>query len=64
MNTRGGMVTNVMKQIRPGKEDKVAKLEWAPTGGLGRAVIGKVGCILAFTVAFLIGSLAEHVPDD
>ncbi|EIN10355.1 hypothetical protein PUNSTDRAFT_99795 [Punctularia strigosozonata HHB-11173 SS5] len=40
-NTRGVLVTSVMKQIRPGKEEKVAKLEWSNTGGLGRAVIGK-----------------------
>lgn len=35
-------VTTLWKAIRANKEDRVAKLEWAPNGGLGRAVIGKV----------------------
>ena len=36
------MVTTVWRAIRANKEDRVAKLEWSPTGGLGRAFIGKV----------------------
>lgn len=31
-----------MRSIRPGKEERIAKLEWAINGTLGRAVIGKV----------------------
>ena len=41
-NPRGHHITNVWRVIRMNKEDRVAKLEWAPDGGLGRAVIGKV----------------------
>lgn len=37
----GQPVTTVCKQARQ-KEERVAKLEWAPNGGLGRAMIGKV----------------------
>ena len=35
-------VTTLWRQIRPNKEDRVAKLEWAANGGLGRIIIGKV----------------------
>jgi len=31
------------RTLRPNKEDRVAKLEWAANGGLGRVVMGKVG---------------------
>lgn len=41
-NAHGQSVTTLWKAIRANKEDRVAKLEWAPNGGLGRAVIGKV----------------------
>ncbi|EED84492.1 predicted protein [Postia placenta Mad-698-R] len=37
----GVSVTTLWRAIRANKEDRVAKLEWAPNGGLGRAVIGK-----------------------
>jgi hypothetical protein len=40
----GQSVTTLVKSIRHNKEDRVARLEWAPNGGLGRAVIGKVVC--------------------
>jgi hypothetical protein len=30
------------RTLRPNKEDRIAKLEWAPNGGLGRVVMGKV----------------------
>ncbi|EIM88213.1 uncharacterized protein STEHIDRAFT_120423 [Stereum hirsutum FP-91666 SS1] len=40
-NGQGVSVTTVWRAIRANKEDRVAKLEWAPNGGLGRAVIGK-----------------------
>lgn len=36
-------MTTLWRTIRPNKEDRVAKLEWAANGGLGRVVIGKVG---------------------
>jgi hypothetical protein len=35
-------VTSLWRSIRPTKEERVAKLEWAANGGLGRATIGKV----------------------
>jgi hypothetical protein len=41
-NAQGQSVTILWRAIRSNKEDRVAKLEWAPGGGLGRAVIGKV----------------------
>ncbi|VDB83306.1 unnamed protein product [Peniophora sp. CBMAI 1063] len=40
-NASGQHVTTLWKMIRSNKEDRVAKLEWAPNGGLGRAIIGK-----------------------
>ena len=39
---QGQFETILWRSIRSNKEDKVARLEWAPDGGLGRAVIGKV----------------------
>ena len=40
-----GHTTTVLWRARsPDKEDRVAKLQWAPGGGLGRAVIGKNTC--------------------
>ena len=30
------------RALRPNKEDRIAKLEWSPTGGLGRVMMGKV----------------------
>ncbi|KAI0030219.1 hypothetical protein K488DRAFT_87966 [Vararia minispora EC-137] len=41
-NASGNQVTTLYKTIRPNREDKVAKLEWAPNGGLGRAIISKL----------------------
>lgn len=41
-NAQGQSVTTLWRAIRSNKEDRVAKLEWAPGGGFGRAVIGKV----------------------
>jgi hypothetical protein len=41
-NAQGLSTTTVWRAIRANKEDRVAKLEWASGGGLGRAVIGKV----------------------
>ncbi|KDN50041.1 hypothetical protein RSAG8_01377, partial [Rhizoctonia solani AG-8 WAC10335] len=40
-NAGGRMVTTLHRAIRQGREDRVAKLEWASNGGLGRAVIGR-----------------------
>jgi hypothetical protein len=45
-NATGQSVTILWRKIRSNKEDRVAKLEWAPGGGLGRAVIGKNTSIL------------------
>jgi hypothetical protein len=33
------------RTLKPGREDRIAKLEWAPNGGLGRVIMGKVGWI-------------------
>ena len=46
-NAQGQSVTYLWRAIRPNKEDRVAKLEWAPGGGLGRAKIGKNVCPMA-----------------
>ncbi|KAI0771861.1 hypothetical protein BD413DRAFT_47013 [Trametes elegans] len=40
-NNQGQSVTTLWRAIRANKEDRVAKLEWASNGGLGRAIIGK-----------------------
>ncbi|OAX42891.1 hypothetical protein K503DRAFT_262649 [Rhizopogon vinicolor AM-OR11-026] len=37
----GQSTTTLWRAVRANKEDRVAKLEWASNGGLGRAVIGK-----------------------
>ncbi|KAF8974391.1 hypothetical protein BDZ97DRAFT_1911581 [Flammula alnicola] len=37
----GQSVTTMWRALRPNKEDRIAKLEWAPNGGLGRVVMGK-----------------------
>jgi hypothetical protein len=44
VSPNGHTVTSLWRTIRPNKEDRVAKMEWAPNGGLGRIVIGKVSC--------------------
>ncbi|KAL4062227.1 hypothetical protein J3A83DRAFT_4360040 [Scleroderma citrinum] len=41
VNPNGASTTTLWRTIRTNKEDRVAKLEWGPNGGLGRAVIGK-----------------------
>jgi len=41
VSPNGQSVTTLWRTIRPNKEDRVAKLEWSATGGLGRVVIGK-----------------------
>ncbi|KAF9779485.1 hypothetical protein BJ322DRAFT_354871 [Thelephora terrestris] len=40
-NSSGQSVTSLWRAIRHTKEERVAKLEWASGGGLGRATIGK-----------------------
>jgi hypothetical protein len=45
-NTQGQSTTTVWRVIRANKEDRVARLEWAPGGGLGRAVMGRVRVLL------------------
>lgn len=42
VNPNGTTITTLWRAIRANKEDRVAKLEWAANGGLGRVVIGKV----------------------
>lgn len=42
MSTSGQSTTTLWRAVRANREDRVAKLEWASNGGLGRAVIGKV----------------------
>ncbi|EGO01780.1 hypothetical protein SERLA73DRAFT_85661 [Serpula lacrymans var. lacrymans S7.3] len=41
VSPNGQSTTTLWRAVRTNKEDRVAKLEWAPNGGLGRAVIGK-----------------------
>ena len=64
LNAQGVNVTTLWRTIRANKEDRVAKLEWAPSGGLGRAVIGKVGrpasCYMPERTGCLTRSATEH----
>lgn len=46
VSPNGASVTTLSRTIRTNKEDRVAKLEWAANGGLGRVVIGKAGLLL------------------
>ncbi|KAF8623415.1 hypothetical protein AX15_006358 [Amanita polypyramis BW_CC] len=41
VNANGKSVTTLWRMIRPNREDRVAKFEWASTGCLGRIIIGK-----------------------
>ncbi|KAH7887913.1 hypothetical protein F5I97DRAFT_1926321 [Phlebopus sp. FC_14] len=41
VSANGQSTTTLWRAVRANKEDRVAKLEWASNGGLGRAVIGK-----------------------
>lgn len=38
----GLSTTTLFRALRKNKEERVARLEWAPNGSLGRAQIGKV----------------------
>ncbi|KAF8261599.1 hypothetical protein EI94DRAFT_1512424, partial [Lactarius quietus] len=40
-NAHGQSITILWRAIRVNREDRVARLDWAPGGGLGRAVIGR-----------------------
>lgn len=42
VSNNGQSTTTLWRAVRANREDRVAKLEWASNGGLGRAVIGKV----------------------
>ena len=42
VSSSGQSTTTLWRAVRANREDRVAKLEWASNGGLGRAVIGKV----------------------
>ncbi|THV03279.1 hypothetical protein K435DRAFT_292110 [Dendrothele bispora CBS 962.96] len=41
VSANGTSTTTLWRTIRANKEDRVAKLEWASNGGLGRVVLGK-----------------------
>ncbi|KAI4525265.1 hypothetical protein K523DRAFT_275011 [Schizophyllum commune Tattone D] len=41
VSANSNSVTVLWRTIRANKEDRVAKLEWSATGGLGRIIIGK-----------------------
>ncbi|KAJ8086420.1 hypothetical protein PM082_005243 [Marasmius tenuissimus] len=41
VNANGTSVTTLTRAIRANKEDRVAKLEWASNGSLGRIIMGK-----------------------
>ena len=42
VSSNGQSTTTLWRAANANREDRVAKLEWASNGGLGRAVIGKV----------------------
>jgi hypothetical protein len=50
VSANGKSVTMLLRTIRPNREDRVAKFEWAANGGLGRITIGKVCLILSLAV--------------
>ena len=52
-NAQGQSTTTVWRAIRANREDRVAKLEWGPGGGLGRAVIGGLLCATVATLVFV-----------
>ncbi|TCD71303.1 hypothetical protein EIP91_011074 [Steccherinum ochraceum] len=56
VNAHGQSVTTLWRAIRANKEDRVAKLEWAPNGSFGRAVIGKSTLPMADLVRPVQGS--------
>lgn len=41
VSPNGQSTTTLWRTVRTNKEDRVARLEWSSSGGLGRAVIGK-----------------------
>ena len=60
----GQSTTTLWRAVRTNREDRVAKLEWAANGGLGRAVIGKVRKETRDIAHWLINiCLAERGPD-
>jgi len=66
VNNHGQHVTSLWRAIRPTKEERVAKLEWSPNGGLGRATIGKTTIPMADLVrqdARVFGSRIFNGPD-
>jgi hypothetical protein len=60
----GQPVSSVFRQTRPGKDEKIAKLEWSPSGGLGRALIGKVRarCARFARLSCLMTMLPRRLP--
>ncbi|KAF4574817.1 hypothetical protein EYR40_005444 [Pleurotus pulmonarius] len=47
VGANGQSVTTLYRAIRPNKEDRVAKFEWAANGALGRVIIGKTQLSMA-----------------
>ena len=64
VSNNGQSTTTLWRAVRANREDRVAKLEWASNGGLGRAVIGKVREGRPMHARLLINIyLAERGPD-
>lgn len=53
-------MTTLWKAIRANKEDRIAKLEWASNGGLGRVIIGKVSRNCATIAIGLTSDLSQN----
>ncbi|KAF5321034.1 hypothetical protein D9619_000853 [Psilocybe cf. subviscida] len=62
----GNSLTTMWRTLRPGKEDRVAKLEWSANGGLGRVIMGKNTLMmvdLARPIAEIYGARTFVGPD-
>ncbi|KAF8916847.1 hypothetical protein CPB85DRAFT_255431 [Mucidula mucida] len=65
IQTNGQSTTTLWRAIRANKEDRVAKLEWANNGGLGRLIMGKNTLAMSDVVAPgpIYGSRTFNGPD-
>lgn len=59
----GQSLTTMWRALRPNKEDRIAKLEWAPNGGLGRVMMGKVGHSFYWPRLLCSSSVKSHSKD-
>jgi len=51
------------RALRPNREDRIAKLEWSPNGGLGRVIMGKVYLLNSTDVSDQLTRVLECSPN-